>query len=207
MKNTILAIIGIFALSACGDFESGGTNSISSFGIVPSEARIAPSQAVVSTVSQNQVFPNYLTCTGLSENDLPNNLRIPASGNTNRRTQLLNAMSAEGVASDMSSGQAKALLDLTAEICAALISKETNGNRKYFSGFNLNGNNDGGNLSVSNTAQALASSCWGRAAKPEELSLIDRNVASTNRVSDNQGFDKALYVCTAVLASSEAIKF
>lgn len=209
MKSTLILLtstITMALLTGCGGFESNNS-TVSRAGLVPGEARIAQSRAVISMVSRNQAFANLLTCTGLTDNDLPNNMRVPASGQSNRRTQILDAMSPRGLAEDMSSGRAKALLDLSAEICGALIDKESSGDRVYFPGFTLDGNDDSGTLSVTGTAQAIASSCWGRPATTSELNIIDTAVRSVDRVNNSDGFDKALFVCTAVLSSAGAVQF
>ena len=185
--------VGLFGCSKMSsNNESASGNS--AFGTGPDAPR-----KVHAVVSRNQLLPNYLACTGLPEDQVSNATRDEVNN-------ALNAMTEEGNVEGITAPMLMAFTKISAEICNDLISYEQNGQRRYFSGFNLNNNNDNQQLDLGRTVRSLASSCWGRQATATEVNMVLNNVGNT-AISNNDDESMALYLCTAVLASSSATKF
>lgn len=190
---TILVLsAGLFGCSKMSN-NSGGSNAVLS--------QTAAARKVVAVVSRNQLLPNYLTCTGLPAENVSNATRTEADA-------ALSKLAEEGDVEYISAPMLMAFVKVGAEVCNDLITYENNEEqRRFFMGFNLGNNNiNSGQPDMGTTINALAGACWGRAPTATEVNMIMNNVSQT-ALGDATNRNAALYVCTAILGSSSAVKF
>ena len=190
---TILVLsAALFGCSKMGNNGGGGSNSALS--LTPAARK------VVAVVSRTQLLPNYLSCTGLPAENVSNATREEV-------TNAASKMAEEGNVDKISAPMAMAFVKVGAEVCNDLISYEADQDtRKFFMGFNIGGQGDNATADMSTSIRSLASACWGRAPNSTEVNMIINNINSTALANDTNR-NAALYICTAVLGSSAAVKF
>ncbi|MCB0379312.1 MAG: hypothetical protein KDD33_12535 [Bdellovibrionales bacterium] len=209
-KNlTHLFIFGfsVLFLNACGGFKSLGTNLLESLG----EAEVS-STKVVAVVSQNQILTNYQSC-----------LKLPADKISSQSRNALNdsikSLPPEGEVEAISAPMLMAVTKVVAEVCNDLINyeKTLSTDRTYFKDFNLTGTASGKAVSNASLEEETLSSvdlamielsraCWGRTMTADELNIL-RGALNKDASLQTANRDAALLSCTAVLASSQAIRF
>lgn len=192
-------LIFILSLSACGGFSAHKSGSATEGSTL--EAHQVPSTKVVAVVSQNQILPNFQSCLGLSREQISEPTRLA-------HKESIESLSPEGEVDKVSAPMLMAVTKITSEICSDLIKVENDqsSNRKYFQNFNL-ANSDEGSGSVDSSINNLAASCWGRIPTPEELNIINSSILQVDTLANKTNKDAALFICTAVLSSSQAIRF
>ena len=201
MMRVLLPIIFI-AISGCGkmysqkrDFSSGG----------PANLLSVAKTKVVAVISKHQLLPNYQRCLN----------KLPSSAITDNTRSALNdalpSLAAEGESSEISAPMLMAITQVASEVCEDLVDFENDqANRKYFANFDLANTDSSASASadqaVSTTIRTLTSSCWGRDATAEEVAKIQNGLQKTS-LNNKLNRSSALFVCTAVLSASAAIKF
>ena len=201
MRNCLLTILIIFSVAGCGEMRSKrrGDGDTSLFSV--------SSKKVVAIVSKNQVLPNFRRCLN----------RLPASAiSSNTKSEIQNSLTtlaAEGEDGEISAPMLMTITKIVSEICNDLVDFEgtqTQTQRKYFQGYNLdNVESDatpGNNEKALQSARSLASSCWGRNAKPKEIELVTEALKKTP-MNEKLNRSTALFLCTGILSTSAAVRF
>lgn len=202
MKNLYQILLSSFFIlqSGCGAFQA--SSSFSSFSIT--EPQQVSNSKVVAVVSQNQILPNLQSCLNLSRDQISNSTRTALN-------ESIEGLAPEGEVDKISAPLLMAVTKVTAEVCSDLINvekaiDEEKDSRTYFKGFNLL-NNEAGNGKEEIAVQKLASSCWGRLATEDEVQLVKESLKDVSSIANKTNKDSALFICTAVLSSSQAIRF
>ncbi|NQZ19381.1 MAG: hypothetical protein HRT44_09020 [Bdellovibrionales bacterium] len=199
MKRVLLLLPFLF-LSSCGYFASiDNSNSISEgSSLAPQEVN---SSKVVSVISQNQILPNFKNCLGLERDQISNATR-------QAHRESIESLAPEGNVNEVSAPMLMAVTKITSELCNDLITAEAASDQsRFFPNFNLNDNESTGSGSIETATRNLASACWAREATTEEINLITTSIEGISTLNGNSNKDTALYICTAVLSSSQAIRF
>lgn len=203
MKHLLIAIVATVTFS-CGGAPQSATSS-SGGGEPPVVECIdnncfqAKPQKVESIMNHRQIIPSMQKCLALTSAQVSTAARAAFK-------EALPSFSLNGDAKDVSAPLMMSLLTVASEMCLSRIEVERTQNtgRLYFPGINLQtsgSNNNVQALNLNKTVQDLAKSCWGREITSAELNLITKNITGTsNRAT-------ALYACTAVLSSTQAIRF
>lgn len=160
----------------------------------------AKPQKIEAVMTHRQIMPSFQKCLNLTD------AQISAAAKT-AFAESLNTFSLNGAAKDLSAPMMMALMTVSSEMCLSRINVEatmTTG-RIYFPGFTLSTGagsvNNTQTYNLNKTIEDLAKSCWGRAIKPAELSLINKHIGGQRTRS------AALYACSAVLSSTQAVRF
>ena len=201
MKKLLIYIspwIG-FLLIGCSGFKSNSSLRGSEL-----EAHEVASSKVVAVISQNQILPNLQTCLGLSREQISNSTRTALQ-------ESIEGLAPEGEVDKISAPMLMSITKITAEVCNDLVNaekaiNESTASRKFFKGFNLANNNPGAGKEE-DTVQRFAQACWGRLATEEELKIVKSSLNEVESIANKTNKDSALFICTAVLSSSQAIRF
>lgn len=199
----ILLMLGCLNLVAgCGDLKGYryGQDSLGSSGEENLEPQEVPSIKVVAVVSQNQILPNFQNCL-----KIPREKIRPATRAANK--EVAESFAQEGEVEKISAPMLMAVTRVVSEICLDLITHEnTSTARTYFEGFDLNGTTQGTG-DMDGTLRKLASSCWGREITETEKNIVKERMSSNTALNNKTNRDTALFSCTSLLSSSQAIKF
>lgn len=154
-------------------------------------------QKMEGIISHRQFLPNFSKCLNLPRT------QFSAATNT-AMAESLNTFSLEGNVKDLSAPMLMAATKVVGEICRDLINYEkanpTNSNRTFFQGYNL-GVTNSQTYDFVKTAKAFADACWRRSATDAEIAVV--NDALTTKTKDTA---EALFVCTAMLSSAQALR-
>lgn len=204
MKRIVTVITTLVFLGACGQApQAGKINTTSSNSRDGSNLSCtgdgcfqAKPQKAVAVISHRQIMPSFQGCLGLQSSQL-------SATTTTTYKDSLTTFSLEGNAKDISAPMMLSIMNVVSEMCLDLINVEKNmaTGRKFFPGFTLGGATNTQTYNLDKTIQDLASSCWGRQISSAELAIINKDIANQKTVA------AALYACTAVLSSAEAVKF
>ena len=210
MTGSVVVTIG----QACGSSHSensatSASSSASGAALGAPEMKIIPNTRTASTVYANQVLENFVSCTGLE------------TTTTRMREiwgQRKGSISEEGKALAVTGPMLISLVSLSAEVCRELISKEMAAaatDRRIFNGVDLAvGRPAMGSVQFSSSLSRLAKACWQRdVTESERAAILDpmgsvvddpagRRVANVDQVNEA----RALFMCTAVLASLRSIE-
>jgi hypothetical protein len=198
MKKIIFLISFSIALTNCGQPSAllPSVSSSSSVDCSNDGCFSAAAKRVQGVITQRQVLPNYMKC-----------LNLPIANVSEATKTTMNesvaSLSLEGDVKDISAPLLMAITKVAGEICNDLIKYEKPNltNRKFFPGYKL-GTSNSQTYSFSNTLKTFASACWGRAATDDEVAGV---IASYKTAT--QDTSEAIYACTVMLSSSQAIKF
>jgi hypothetical protein len=225
LTKSVLAIVfcvvtGVAVLvmgQACGELRSsegqgGGSSSslASSAGSTGApEMKIIPGTRTASTVYANQVLENLVSCSGIEMTST----RIREVWG-----QRKGSLSEDGKAVSVTGPMLISMASISAEICRELIAKEAATNmsdRRIFTEVNLApGAAAQDRNGFSNSLSRLTKACWQRTPTAEESTTIldplsavtddpaGRMIASANETNRA----RALFMCTAVLASLKSIE-
>lgn len=199
----IMAVVLIITLMGCGQPKSitARLNSTSGTVVDPTTGetlKVVPTK-VTAIISQRQFLPSFQKCLGLQDSEL-------SSRSINSLTESKTSFSLDGNAKSISAPMMMSAVKVAGELCQDVINTEVNNSqRKYFAGFNLGGNANNQIYDLSGSIQKFASNCWGRSATSDEISIITNNMNTVN-LSNSKDINAALFLCTAVLASSQSLR-
>lgn len=153
-------------------------------------------QKVEGVISQRQLLPNFQKCLNLQAS------QISATSKAAYK-ESIPSLSLEGQAKDVSAPMLMAITKVASEMCLDLINVEKNStNRKYFPGFTLGGSTaNTQSFSLSSTLNTLGNACWGRNLTSAEASIISTELGTRKDLAG------ALFACTAILSSAQAIRY
>lgn len=177
--------------------------------LLPKNTTVAPStdctatdcfsvktQKVEGIISHRQFLPNFSKCLNLPRT------QFSAATNT-AMNESLNTFSLEGNVKDLSAPMLMAATKVVGELCRDLINYEkanpTNSNRTFFPGYAL-GVSNSQSYDFVKTAKAFADACWRRGATDAEIEIVRTNAPTTKDTAE------ALFVCTAMLSSAQALR-
>jgi hypothetical protein len=204
MKYTQLLIAFSFLFFAAGCGKAPSSRSLSSLECVDNNCGSGGSSFAVhvqkteGVISQRQLLPNYEKC-----------LNIPSSS-ISATTKAMFAqsqasLSQDGIVGDINAPMLMAIAKVASEICLDLVNIEKNsGSRKYFPGFTLSGNASVDNsqtFNMTTTLNSFGNNCWGRSLNSAELNLL------LSKIGSGKDQSAAIFACTAILSSAEAIRF
>lgn len=200
MKHFSFLIFSFFFVVGCG--QNGAKSSFNSSSIECTDDNCLDGQTfpvkvqkVEGIVSQRQLLPNFQKC-----------LDLPSVSATSRAAfnDSLSNLSQEGKVADLSAPLMMAVTKVTSELCTDRINLEkTQSTRKFFSGYNLGGTVTNSEPFIfEKTINTLAVSCLGRALTDAETKIIKDEITETRKDSA-----AALFVCTAILSSVQAIRY
>ncbi|MBY0315929.1 MAG: hypothetical protein K2Q26_10440 [Bdellovibrionales bacterium] len=156
-------------------------------------------------ISQRQVLPNFKSCLQLPEDKITNDTRLAVSN-------AMSSFSLTGSAETISAPMLMAFVKVAGELCDDVVSNELNTNqRRFFQGFNIGGTTNTQPFNIQSTIQKFANGCWGRAATTDEINVIIDSLTSVGyynsaTLATSTSKNTAIYLCTTMLASSQAIK-
>lgn len=205
----VLAVLFV-GLPGCG-FKQTQSVSLSSEKTpvfkVPSE-ETDPFRGKVGVVKQRQLFAGYKTCLKLEDESV--SLRTK-----NAFQALRPQLSPEGLVKDFNSPMLTAAAQVAAEFCVDRLDFEASASEQFFfKGFQLvdgkvaqDGIKETGDaLAVDESVRALAKSCWGQPAQPDEI-LIVRDQTLNSAVGKLMNRSTALYLCTVVLSAPKVFQY
>ena len=203
--NELLFLLTLVLLTANCAKQKGlasGTSPIASTDCTGTSCYTVTTKKVEGVVTQRQLLPTYVKCTGLP----PANV---SATTTAAMSAAIPSLSTDGNISDISAPLLMAVTNVASEFCRDLIAYErpkTTG-RVFFGGYSLKA---GTTTAVAGTQtydlnaslKAFANACWGRAATDDEVKIVFDSL--TTKTKDDA---EALYACTAMLSSAQAIRF
>lgn len=208
-----LKILSLFMMSAllagCGaalQAQNSGSGGGTSIECNDNNCFQAKPQKVESIMNHRQILPSMTKCMNLNTASMNSSTLSAYNVAKAAFTESLPSFSLNGAAKDVSAPLMMSLMTVASEICTTRIEveKSQNTGRQFFAGFNLNtsgANNNTETISIDNTIQAMSRSCWGRDATAKEITAIKNGITGqSSRLA-------ALYACTAVLGSTQAIRF
>ena len=203
MIRFVSRILLLLPLVACGPGFEADKNANKRFDCTNSSCNelfeVKPDKQE-SIVSHRQIIPSYSSCLGLAESEVSARTKTTVSS-------LKETLSKNGDINGISAPMMMGLITVVGDFCTDLMDKEKSSSvRKYFLGFNLGGTANGQNYDASQTVQTLAQSCWGRAARTDEINIVNSAMQKAG-LSTTKDRKAALFLCTTVLSSSDAVRF
>jgi hypothetical protein len=184
---------GCGKLTALSDSGDSVTNSSGSNDDDPS---ILPNTGTLALVYGKQVQDQFTNCIG---SGLPSE-RLRTMYESKQGT-----VSETGYASTVTSPMLMAVTSIAAEVCQDLIIQERTAPR-IFIGFNFASTILPADGSLQDAVRRIARSCWSRDEDPEEADLIIESLKTVYPVSSaNQTEEAALFMCTSMLSSLDAL--
>lgn len=156
-------------------------------------------------ISQRQVLPNFKSCLQLPEDKITNDTKLALSN-------AMSSFSLTGSAQTITAPMLMAFVKIAGELCDDVVGHELNSNqRRFFLGFNIGGTANTQPFNMMTTIQKFATSCWGRSATTDEANIIINSLTSAgyynaSTLAASTSKNTAIYLCTAMLSSSQAIK-
>jgi hypothetical protein len=198
-KMNYICILSLFMISCGGAPKASKLSASGDAPIIECEDNNcfqAKKQKVLTVISHRQILPNFQRCLGLT------NAQVSANTKTVYKDSL-STFSQEGQASDVSAPMMMAIMNFSSEICMDLIKveKTKSSGRQFFPGYSIDGAATSETYNLNKTLQALSKSCWAREITPSEINLISKDIVNQKNTQ------AALYACTAVLSSAQAVKF
>lgn len=209
IKMLLLILVGAGVVS-CGaalqaerSSNGGGGTGIE---CVDNNCFQAKPQRVESIMNHRQILPSLTKCLAINTASMDTATTTAYNAAKKTYTDSIPTFSLDGSVKDVSAPLMMSLMTLAGEMCNVRIEVERTQatGRLFFPGFNLQtsgANNNGEMINHDKTIQALTRSCWGRDATSAEVNLIKQ------KISSNSSRGAALYACTAVLSSIQAIRF
>jgi len=177
---------------------SQSTLSIVDSAAESTDIEVIPGAPTVSIVNTKQIVEQLSSCVGLetvSESTLA------------MYEQKKGAVSITGVANTVTAPMTLAILSVAGEVCNDLITKEVMQSR-FFTSWNLAGNNIPSDSVIADSLTKFALSCWQKKESiDEQKALLEMISTSIVNGEDKAARKSALMLCTAVLSSLDAITY
>ena len=200
-QGALLTLLSVTLLAACGKGPVARETSRSgSIECVDSDCRSGDTftvkpQKVEGIVNQRQLLPHFQKCLNLT------NSQVSATTKTTYK-EAIGSLSLDGNAADLSAPMLMSITKVASEMCRDLINAETSSNsRTYFPGFTLGSFSNTQAFDLAKTLNTLAIACWGRELSSKEKTII------TDEIKTSKNQNAALFACTAVLSSAQALRF
>ena len=205
MKHLSTLIFSAALLSGCGNgleskvkaFSSSSTG-VYECGVDCSELFEVKPNKTASIINHRQIMPSFRRCLGLGKS------QISSKTKTTYKDSII-ALSKDGKADSISAPMLLSITKVVAETCRDLMNVEkSSSNRKYFPGFNLGSGAGSQAFNLTNSIEKIASSCWGRNARQEEVNLVINALAGAS-LANSKNTKAAIFMCTTLLSSSAAV--
>ncbi len=184
---------GCGKLTAISDSGDSAANSSGSSSDDPS---IIPNTQTLALVYGKQVLDQFSNCIGAG---------IPTDRAIGMYEAKKGTISETGYATTVTAPMLMAVVSIAAEVCQDLIEQEKLAPR-IFIGFDWSSNMLPADGSMQDAVRRIARSCWSRDEEQEEADLVLGNIkASYPAASVNQSQEAALFMCTSMLSSLDAI--
>lgn len=193
MKNwfVLAGSLAVIFYSNCGQIASRS---------IASKIVTLKAEKSLTVATQNQILISYARCLNLRDEQLrPQTI---ATFNS-----VKSSFSSTGMAHSVTAPMMMSSISVTSEICLDLIDSENlKSDRFFLRGFNLGGpSTDAVPYDLEYTIQSFATSCWSRAATPQEIKIMSESLDSAG-IKGQKSRAEALFICTNILASADAIK-
>ncbi len=210
LKTLTLSILAVVLLSACGQAGTAKSssqqnscdtadcsNGSNSGGSQEFEVK---AQKTPGIISQRQLLPNFQNCLGMPDSAV-------SAATKAALAESISSLSQDGLVQDLNAPLMMSIAKITSELCQDLITNvEINSTtRKFFMGFSLSSNaatNNAQIFDMNQTLSALSKACWGRDITANEKALITSKITAGAKDKPT-----AIFVCTAVLSSAQAVQF
>jgi hypothetical protein len=194
-KRNLLFLLFVVSLqllfSNCGEMKSSKKISGNIFSLKAEKS--------VSVASKSQILISYARCLNLADDQIR-----PETIATYKES--LSAFSLSGKADTITAPMMMSIVSVVGEICLDLINAEKNKSDRFvLRGFNLGGTTNAQEYNLHYSIQSLATSCWSRSALEEEVNIIIKSLTDAG-LNGKKNAAEALFLCTSVLSSSEAIR-
>lgn len=194
------ALIVVGMGQGCGKFtavgEDGEANQSSTNASESDDPSITPNTETIGLVYGKQIFDQYNTCIG--------------SGLASERTIAMysskqGTVSESGLITTLTAPMLMAAASIAGEVCEDLLLQEKISPR-IFIGFNFASTSLPADGSLADAVRRISRSCWSRDEDPEEADIVIANLkAAFSSPSANTGHDAAMFMCTSMLGSLDAI--
>lgn len=180
------------AISDSGEESLSSTQGTSN----DDDPSIKANTGTLALVYGKQVLDQFTNCLG--------------SGLSSERTLAMTSskqgtISENGYASTVTAPMLMAAVSIGAEVCQDLILQEKIAPR-IFIGFDFASSTLPADGSMQDAIRRIARSCWSRDEDPEEATIIMENMKSAySSSSANQGQEAALFMCTSMISSLDAL--
>lgn len=156
-------------------------------------------QKVLGISSHRQVLPSYMSCLGLQDQQI-------ASQTRSASRELASTLSVDGSATSINAPMMMAIAKIAGEVCRDLIAAEkAKTQRKFFPGFDFEAPANSQTYDLESTIQTFANACWSRGATEEESMEINKALKDVG-LFDKKNGHAALFICTTMIASGEAVR-
>lgn len=200
IRILIILPLALLSIVGCGEFKSKNSNNVKvncTNNNCDSLYEVKPHREY-GVINFRQIYPNYKSCLNLTDDQAASSKSLIASK--------IDSLPKEGKIDSMSAPTLMNLMQIAANFCKNTLDKEKGGARYFFSGYNLEGSTDSAAANSSTSARRLAEACWGRPITNSESTEITGGL-TTAGLANVHNEKSALYLCTMILSSVEAIKF
>lgn len=202
MIKRLLLISFSMIFSACGNMTSLETTSSSQVAYLCNNCTETHKKIEQSSptriVDQNSALQNYRSCLGVEKLD---------SRTVSLYNQIKNNLSYDGNPESINNTVVISNIKTAIVACSALIEQERNGlERKIFVGFGLNPGDSQQNVDIEIPIKKISSQCWGREINHQELEILRKQMDLLFRGFRRASLESALYICTTLLSTPEAMK-
>lgn len=178
------------AAGSCGGDTNGGSDN--GFAV-----KVQKTEGIIS---QRQLLPNFQACLGIPDSGVSPTTKAAFK-------EAIPSLSLDGMTKDVNAPLLLAVAKVTSELCLDLVTnvERNSTSRKFFPGFTLSSTasiNASQAFDMKKTLTALSNACWGRAITETEMGFITAQMTAGAKDAP-----AAVFACTVVLSSAEAIRF